>query len=455
MTKTIIHGVRLLLCFLIMIIASCETEPADQQRAQSEHQSPVSNRVDIPPTVRRNLGMSFAKVERRDVENSLRIPGVIEWTPEARREYRLALSGIVRLEVNQYQPIEVGDLLYRVRSPKWPEVQHELIEAEQAIGTAVANIDVAKSRLQELEIKVGIVQSRLESLDAIGVRNAEMEATLGSLEASIPRAIAELRLAETSLSNARRTREHALHLAAAATGMTELSLSSEVEHQGEMQPAYRTIDWIDVVAQDRGVVESLAVTNGAFVESPNLIISTVQPEQVRFRGQAMQSDRSDLQGVSRGRLVPADDQRTSGLSSVECRVWMGLESNPQQRTLTVMAETEEARPWLRAGANAYLEVPKRSSGSPKLAIPRAAVVKDGLVHIFFRRDPAQPNQAIRVEADMGADDGQWVVIHSGLSPTDEVVVDGAYELKLATQSNQASRQGGHFHSDGTWHAEDD
>jgi len=59
-----------------------------------------------------------------------------------------------------------------------------------------------------------------------------------------------------------------------------------------------------------------------------------------------------------------------------------------------------------------------------------------------------------VEADMGPGDGRWVAILSGLMPNDEVVLDGAYELKLASQLSGASRRGGHIHADGTFHAGD-
>jgi hypothetical protein len=94
-----------------------------------------------------------------------------------------------------------------------------------------------------------------------------------------------------------------------------------------------------------------------------------------------------------------------------------------------------------------------SSGDKALAIPRSAIVKDGITHVFFRRDPGNPNQAIRVEADMGVDDGRWAVIHSGLGVGDEVVFEGAYELKLATSQSLTGSKGGHFHADGAFHDE--
>jgi hypothetical protein len=138
---------------------------------------------------------------------------------------------------------------------------------------------------------------------------------------------------------------------------------------------------------------------------------------------------------------------------VDASVTIGLEAHPEQRTVTLLATPEENRTWIRPGVSAFLEVVVESSGGPALAIPRAAIVKDGIVHIFFRRDPMDPNKAIRIEADMGVSDGRWVAINSGLAPDDEVVLDGAYELKLASQQSGLSQKGGHFHADGSFHGE--
>mgnify|MGYP001354923935 CR=1 FL=1 len=64
----------------------------------------------------------------------------------------------------------------------------------------------------------------------------------------------------------------------------------------------------------------------------------------------------------------------------------------------------------------------------KLAIPLAAVQQDGLTPIIFRRNPDNQNEAIRMEADLGLNDGRWVAILSGLTDGDEVVLDGGFQL---------------------------
>jgi hypothetical protein len=71
---------------------------------------------------------------------------------------------------------------------------------------------------------------------------------------------------------------------------------------------------------------------------------------------------------------------------------------------------------------------------------------------LFRRNPKDKDQVIRIEADLGVDDGRWIEVKSGLVDGDEVVLDGAYELMLASSATAA--KGGHFHADGTWHADD-
>ena len=79
-------------------------------------------------------------------------------------------------------------------------------------------------------------------------------------------------------------------------------------------------------------------------------------------------------------------------------------------------------------------------------------MRDGNKAIVFRRDPKSPDKAIRLEADLGVDDGRWVVVLSGVREGDEIVLAGNYQLMLATSGS--APKGGHFHSDGTFHAED-
>jgi multidrug efflux pump subunit AcrA (membrane-fusion protein) len=108
--------------------------------------------------------------------------------------------------------------------------------------------------------------------------------------------------------------------------------------------------------------------------------------------------------------------------------------------------------WDRAGVAASVEV-TLAGGAEELAIPTSAIVRDGTVSVIFRRDPANADKVIRMEADLGVSDGRWTVIQSGVKQGDEIVIGGNYQLMLATSGS--APKGGHFHSDGTYHEGED
>ena len=436
------------------IIVGC-TEPAAQAQADTaeEAASPATppGVVEIPPTVRSNLGITFATVEKRSVANTLRLPGSFEVDPLARHEYRQMLPGRIEFAVSQYDHVEPGQVLYRFVSPQWPELQHEILEAEQAIAAAEASIKVAEALEQEARARLDSARQRVEALASAEVRRAELGATVAELEAAMPRVAAETKLARTRLGNARSQHEHAVHRAAVATGLDEATLTETVEHEGEQRPRYRAVEALEVKATEAGIVESLATTNGAYVEAPGLVLTTTDPTRLRFRATALQDDLSRINTDAPASIVPPSTRGTSANAALPADVVVGLEAHPEQRTVALVARPEESAIWARPGVSGFLEVTVDSTTAPRLAIPESAVVRDGLVDVFFRRDANNPNRATRVEADLGASDGRWIVVNSGVRLGDEVVLDGVFELKLATASAGTQQEGGHFHADGAFH----
>jgi len=444
--------------------AACTPSPEVDPGPESASSEPAeatapTNRVEIPASVRSNLGITFAEVELRSVAQTIRVPGAFELEPRARREYRMALPGRVQLVVDEYEQVEAGRVLFRFQSPAWPELLHEIIIGEQSIDTARSEIDVGQAKIAEADRNLELTRQRIAVLTGADFKNADLELQAAELEASLPRLKAELELARTRLSNARRTREHALERAATAAGIPQEELTAEVQIDGAGVPAYTTIDWIDVRAVQAGVVESLAVTDGAYVEAPNAVLSLIDPNQVRFRALALQADLQKLAQASDARIVPPASPSTPIDAGIAATMAIGLDANPEDRTVSLLATPMDAdgggvRPaWMRPGVSAFLEVVIKSTDAPALAVPRSAVVRDGLIHVLFRRDPADPNKAIRLEADLGISDGRWVVLNSGVMRGDEVVLEGVYELKLATQQSGASSEGGHFHADGSHHGD--
>ncbi len=444
-----------LLVLPLCVLAGCgrAVEDAPPGHPHDDASSEAADRIDIPATVRRNIGITFATVESRRVADTLRVPGRFELQPTARHEYRIMLAGQVELLVSQYQEVRPGTHLYRYRSPQWPELQHEIILGEQAIASARAEIDVAQAKLVETRRRLETVRQRIEALAAADFRAADLEAQAAELDASLPRLEAELHSARTRLLNGERTSEHATHRAAAAIGMSEAKLTETVAHDDGQVPRYQVIDWIEVKATEPGVVESLAVTDGAYVEPPSLVLSTVDPSKLRFRAMGLQSDISRFTANLPARIVPPQSPGFDIGEGVVADLALGLEAYPEQRTITLIATPRELDPWMRPGVSAFLEIVVEGGNEPALAIPRSAIVRDGITHVLFRRDPKDPDRAIRVRADLGVDDGRWVVVNSGVRLGDQIVLDGAYELQLALAQAGGAPRGGHMHPDGTFHAE--
>ncbi|QOV90692.1 efflux RND transporter periplasmic adaptor subunit [Humisphaera borealis] len=459
---------------VLSLTAGCKDKAVSVDLKGTSRDAPptITNRIDVPEAVRRNLGITFAKVERRQVVGTIRVPGQFELLPSARREYRTVLPARVELLVKQYDRVEPGQMLARLDSPEWRRVQHEAVEAEGEIKTAEARVDVAEATAAENERAVALLRQRTNALAEANASRADLTAELALAESKSARLAAEVRASKVAVSEAHEHYASRLRVLAAVVNLPKEDLlrpssapmtrpaavpgsggnlgssNSTVDAVGE--PLWRTINLIEVRASAAGVVESTSVTNGGWIETAGLVLTVTDPSQLRFRASALQSDLGALKDGATVAIVPPRAIRASANDSVPAELAIGLEATAGNRTVDVLLSPKRPVPWAKPGVSAFAEISIDRAAEPDLAIPVAAVVQDELVKIYFRRDPTNPDKVIRVAGDFGASDGRWVSVLSGLKAGDEVVVDGIYELKL-TGSGKTGGADGHFHADGTWH----
>ena len=122
-------------------------------------------------------------------------------------------------------------------------------------------------------------------------------------------------------------------------------------------------------------------------------------------------------------------------------VWIGREVDSSSRTIPVRLEVPNPAGVLRPGMSATVSVPVGETGGKVVAVPIAAVQRvDDQWAVFTPRGPgvfeAKP-------VGRGRDLGGEVEILSGLTPGEEVIVDGAFLLKA--EFDKASGEGGHGH----------
>lgn len=405
-----------------------------------------SNRVDIPASVRQNLGITFAKVESRNVAQTLRVPGRFELLPTARREYRTPLSGRVEVLVSQYQRVEPGTPLYRVDAATWRDL-HEQIAAMQARVDSMGPLREAHRRHeQSLADKVALWQERLKQLEDLrtagggsAAQFTEARATLNATQAELADVMekdaelqAQQKQAEAELRSLISRRESLVR-----TGNCGGDRDGSVHEGGFV-----------VCAVAVGLVEAIGITPGGLGEENGHIVTVVQPDQIRFRARGLQSDLGRLRDGLSGRIAPPQGGSLPLQEAMEGVLQIGLSADADERTVDLVMIPSSLATWARAGVSAHLEI-TLAGGTEELAIPQSAVVRDGARAIIFRRDPTDPDKVIRMDADVGLSDGRWVVISSGVREGDEIVLGGNFQLMLA--SSGSAEKAGHFHSDGTFH----
>ncbi len=472
----------------------CEKKTESSAAAGKEMAAPVpSNRVDINASVRQNLGITFAKVQSRNVARTLRVPGRFELLPTAKREYRAAAAGTVELLVQQYQTVDAGTPLYRLDAPRWREMQKELADAEASVKLAQAGVDSIEPLLAahenhhaEIGKAVELWSARVATLEQLqaagGARGEEVtlaKAAMATARSDLAETLekeAELlaRRTETAAQiDAARSRLAFLYEAAASLAGVSVVELQATSAEASGKPRWRTINSIEVRAIKSGVVESVNIASGGVIDQHGQVLITVQPDQVRFRAVGLQSDLPRLadgqaatiiaaQATQAGTAAAASPGTVDAPVTLTGTLTLAPTADADRRTLDLIVAPKPGTTqpaWARAGAAAFLEVTTSSTTSggqagsgDELAIPLRCIARDGTAAIIFRRDPADPNKAIRMEADLGLDDGRWIVIKSGVAEGNEIVLDGVYQLMVATSGNIT--RGGHFHPDGTFHEED-
>ena len=449
----------------ILVLFGCR--PHAVEAPKEDHKEPPSNRIAVPDLVRKNLGIEFVKVARQRVAATLRVPGHYELLPSARREYRTPVSGRVELVAKSLGQVRTGDLLYKIASPEWRRTQNDISELGTTITQTQARTDAIKPLLaahkvhrQSMVEAIAVIEQRMKSLEttreSVGGQAAELAATAVQL-ARIRSDLAEVdeKEAQTEATFAELQAAHragqdrltlALESAATLLGTTRQNLLSEIT-KGEVRlPTWRAVDAIEVRAVADGIAATLPVASGAWVAIGDLVVATSDVTKLRFRARALQSDLGRLRSGLPCRATTARTEPATGA------LILGVEADPAQRTVDLFLVPDRVPEHLRPGVAGFLEVELESSASPELVIPLSAVMQDGLQRVVFRRDPKDHDTVIRIEADLGRDDGKVVEVQSGFMDGDEIVLAGAYELMLASSGSVA--KGGHFHADGTFHPSD-
>lgn len=463
MTKQMLKLGLLALC---AASAACIGEPPPPEPLAAKNEQEIeTNRINIPASVRENVGITFVKAERRRIAKTLRMPGIFEHEASGRSEYHAPLAGRIELLVRRYADVRKGQPLYRLDAPEWRKVQQELAEAEIAGAYAGRRLSASTEHIQAVKNEIDLLNQRIAQLEKLNEVGGGKASELAEARAQLAKARTELAQAEENRSQAEmenlqlRARsesatpnirfEQALRLASTWTGFAEDELLERVGEGKGALPRWRTLDTIEVIALHDGRVETTGIATGGWAQEGDLVVAVADHRALLFRARALQSDVTLFRDGQPALIAPPQGGNLDLQDAMKAELHVGLEADPRSRTIDLILYPKELASWARPGMAAFAEIVIDESADMETAIPLSCVVSDGLDKVFFLRDRKDPDKAIRVVGDLGIDDGRWIAVRSGIRAGDEIVMDGAYELKLATTGK--ADKGGHFHSDGTFH----
>lgn len=339
------------------------------------------------------VGISFLKEQqwptdfatvaatRRVVAPGLEVTGSVEAVPGRMVQVSAPVEGIARWELNQEIPAEGA----------WVRAGQPLVRLAPVGGDdAYASL---RGRVERLEREVARAE-RLVAAEAAPARRLE--------EARHDLEIARAQLAAVG--------------AGEGDGYT-LSLASPIE----------------------GAVVERAFVAGQRVEAGAVLLTVLDPRRLHVVLQVPAGDLGALPGVSGATFTP---EGSTEVRRADRLVSVGVALEPGLRTVPVRFQVENADGRLRPG---MLVTGRLLSGEPDpaLAVPSAAIVdEDGLLVAYVQiGGETFERRAVTV----GATDGQWSVVLTGVRPGERVVTRGQYQIKLSSLNTSEISDHGHPH----------
>jgi cobalt-zinc-cadmium efflux system membrane fusion protein len=341
----------------------------------------------LTPEAAASIGLKTAVVERRSLEPSLTVDGVVDLPPESKAAASTRVAGnILRIHADRGRPVKRGDVLAEVQSAEFQNLQLDLVREELAVRLA---------------------ERRFGSIKSIG--------------GAVPqRQVIE---AEAALVGAR-TRRDTLRRRLEAVGVAPAALSRLVEERA-------LIDAVPIRAPIDGLVAAFDRTLGQAVRAEETLFEIDDASNLLVRGFVAERDAGRLTpgrparvrfSPNRTEWIPGRFVRTSGAFSAEDQslsIWVEIDA----------AGNDAPRPGQLARVAVTLDEP---AAPATLVAPPSALVREGSRTYAFVRKPDGSFERRAVTTGIAND--LYVEIVTGLADGETVAVRGVAGLRTAHAS---------------------
>lgn len=458
------------LCGLILALGMSCTSRKEEVAPSGVPEPEISNRIAIPPEVVTNIGITFEKARRGNLNQWLRVSGHLDVPEDQRWVVRSPADGRVEIVVRVGDRVEKGTILGVLESPALLAGQQSILSAINTVANASELASAAASRLKEaeqlsenaaqFEIEINRRRDRLREIhsatsgsdsaisnkELIEAERSSVEAGKRSLEAAVLRddLLKRSRGLEIEVQRARIDLDQQLVAMSVLTGIAPEALGSSRDGA----PVWKTLKEVQLPSPGGGIVMSVAAADGEHVSEGMPLLAVSDPSQLTFHGFLPESDLDRLTLGAPVRVVAAG---TNG--SVETTLWDSPPTfDESSRNLLISAWVPNPSLRIPHGISATGQILIGESKSEEVLLLEDCVIFDGLEAVVYVRDSSDPGFVTRTSVELGMRSAGFVEILAGLLHGDDVVLDGVHQLKETGLGKAPG--GGHFHADGSYHEGD-
>lgn len=452
---------------LLIASTSCQEQKAPSLVPKQDTPQVITNRLDLPPEVVSNLGITFEKAVRGRVGLWRDVPGQFE-VPESRRWIvrAPARSRVISI-ASRWESVTGGTEVVTLSSAMIPEAQRSIelalrtaeraklealiakerhAESERHLAEAHAFEEASRQRLEELQ-GLGASGNSLTAREILEAKRTVTDASKARLDAAIVHDDLESRAARKALEadQAELSVREELSELAVLTG----SSVGDLLHETGEGPLWQTLQVVSLRSPASGVVVDLLSSQGEIVEAGTPLVQIFDLRELRFRGHVPEGDSDLLILGNRVRLALPARNREPIEAHLDRLIPI---ADPDTRMIHFEAVVPNVDGTLIQGTSVMASILVEESPNEEVLVPERCVVMDGLETIIFKRDPNDPNIVIRTPVELGLRGAGWVEVLAGALDGDEIVAAGVHQLKQTGLGK--APEGGHFHADGTWHTGD-
>jgi membrane fusion protein, heavy metal efflux system len=190
-----------------------------------------------------------------------------------------------------------------------------------------------------------------------------------------------------------------------------------------------------LAASTAGFINSVLVQEGDYVTAGQPLATFTKNKRVLLQVNVPLRESNSIQGIREANFILQQSQQLYNTTSFNGKmISVAKTSFENTPWLPLFFEIDNHAEWIPGSyADVFL---KTNFTNNVLAVPSAAILEEQGYHYLFIQLDAEHFEKREIEP--GTDDGQKIEIKKGLSPGERVVIQGAYQIKLASSVNTSN-----------------